>query len=84
LFEEVLGDSFSVFFKNLRRYALLVTVIMVPLLLLQVGVTIITTGTDSYKAPSQAIKVFKNLHNPAEMEKTTKEMEDYKKTSPIF
>jgi hypothetical protein len=26
LFEEVLGDSFMVFFKNIGRYALLVTV----------------------------------------------------------
>jgi len=85
LFEEVLGDSFSVFIKNIRVYVLLVIIIMLPIMVLQMGVTIAAIGPESFTAQSEAINMFKNMDNPEEMEESAKRMEEYQQSlSPII
>ncbi len=75
MFEEVLGDSFSVFFKNLSRYALLVTVIILPLLILETSLTVAGTGIDSLTQQKETISMLKHMGDPAEMEKYEEKME---------
>lgn len=79
-----MGDSFSVFFKNISRYALLVAIIMVPLFLLQLGITIANTGIDSYTASIDSMNLLQHLGDSSYAEDSANKLKDYKQPSPVL
>lgn len=83
MFEEVLGDSFSVFFKNIKRYALLATVIMVPLILLQIAFLVGTEGTKNYESQVSTFQMLKHIGDADAMQQYTEDMKDKEPASPM-
>ena len=83
MFEEVLGDSFSVFFKNFKRYALLATVIMVPLILLQIAFLVGTEGTIVYESQASSFQMLKHMGDADAMQQYAEDMEDKEPASPM-
>ncbi|MGE5421665.1 MAG: glycerophosphoryl diester phosphodiesterase membrane domain-containing protein, partial [Ignavibacteriales bacterium] len=71
MFEEVLSDTFSVFFKNVRSFLILVLVIALPLLIVQVTVSSSITGA-SLSSQVEVMKSFKDLGNPSTIDKLSK------------
>lgn len=71
MFEEVLSDTFSVFFKNVRSYLILVLVIALPLLIVQITVSSSISGA-SLSSQVEVMKSLKDLGNPSTIDKLGK------------
>ncbi|MGE5398678.1 MAG: glycerophosphoryl diester phosphodiesterase membrane domain-containing protein [Chitinophagales bacterium] len=67
MFEEVLSETFSVFFKNIGRYTVVVLLIMLPFLAVMYGLQVATFGPDYLSNQAQMGSVFKSLGDPNAM-----------------
>ncbi|MGE5417193.1 MAG: glycerophosphoryl diester phosphodiesterase membrane domain-containing protein [Acidobacteriota bacterium] len=68
MFEEVLSETFSVFFKNIAYYGIIILIVSLPVMLLSYGLVASTLGMDLYTNQSDSFKMLRNFGDPSAMQ----------------
>ncbi|MGE5380216.1 MAG: YciC family protein [Methylocystaceae bacterium] len=84
MFEEVLTETFNVFLKNIKRYAILALIIALPIYALNIGLQGITRGFDNLNNAAVGFEMLHNLGNTEAMDQLAEQSQEQQKNMTDF